>query len=566
MRSGGQVLIDTLIRNNVDTIFGVPGESYLNALNAIAERSNAMRYITCRQEGGAAFMAEAYGSLRDVPGVCFVTRGPGVTNASIGVHTAFQGSTPMLLLIGQIPRGQMEREAFQEIDYRNMLAPMTKWVAQIEDAARIPEMVTRALRTAVSGRPGPVALALPEDMLAEQTDAEDIPPFARSTPTPSRDEMIDLRTHLRNTERPLMVLGGTGWSEKGRADITAFAEQNALPVATAFRRQSLFTNDHDCYIGNLGFAGIPVPNSYAEDADLIIAVGTRLGSGTTLHYKLINAPKATQKIVHVHPGAEELGRVIHADLPIQADVNAFAYKAAAMGKCRQEGSNGQRVRSKIRQKYEKSLQLGPQKGPIDMGEIMAWLRSELPRDTIVTNGAGNFADWPNRFYSYRGSNTIVAPVSGAMGHGVPGAIAAKLAYPERTVVCFAGDGDFLMNGQELATAMRYGTGVVFLVINNSMYGTIRMNQENAFPGKVSGTELTNPDFAAYARSFGAAGVQVHETEEFFPAFEQAYNASQPTVIELLVGPDHLGPELNLSDINAENGNNGEEKVHQDEQN
>ncbi|MGI9373924.1 MAG: thiamine pyrophosphate-binding protein [Hyphomicrobiales bacterium] len=560
MRSGGQILIDTLIRNGVDTIFGVPGESYLNALNAIAERGNAIRYITCRQEGGAAFMAEAFGNLLNVPGVCFVTRGPGVTNASIGVHTAFQGSTPMLLLIGQVPRGQMEREAFQEIDYRNMLGPMTKWVAQIDAAARIPEMVTRALRTAVSGRPGPVALALPEDMLAEETDVEDIPPFSRSKPTPSRDEMIDLRTCLRNTERPLLVLGGTGWTEKGRADITAFAEQNALPVVTAFRRQSLFANDHPCYAGNLGFAGDPHPNSYAEKADLIIAVGTRLGSGTTLHYKLIAAPKAHQKIVHVHPGAEELGRVVYADLAIQADVNMFAYKAAAMGKCRKEGNRGSKLRNKAHLDYENSLQLSPQEGPIDMGEIMAWLRTELPRDTIVTNGAGNFADWPNRFYAYRGTNTIVAPVSGAMGHGVPGAVAAKLAYPERTVVCFAGDGDFLMNGQELATAMRYATKVIFLVINNSMYGTIRMNQEHSFPGMVSGTGLTNPDFAAYARSFGANGVQVTETEEFFPAFEQAYNSSQPTLIELLVGPNHLGPGVTLSEFN------GEQEGHSDEQN
>ncbi|MGI9483895.1 MAG: thiamine pyrophosphate-dependent enzyme [Hyphomicrobiales bacterium] len=546
MRTGGQVLIDTLIHNGFDTVFGVPGESYLEALHAIAEKSNAIRYITCRQEGGAAFMAEAYANTTGKPSVCFVTRGPGVTNASIGVHTAFQGSTPMVLLIGQVPRGQMEREAFQEIEYRTMLAPLTKWVAQIEDAARIPEMLTRALRTAVSGRPGPVALALPEDMLADETNAPDITPYVRTEPAPDRMSMIELRTLLRHTEKPLLLLGGTGWTQAGRENITEFAANNALPVATAFRRQDLFANDHECYIGNLGFGGAPFPNEYAEKADLIIAAGTRLGGGTTLHYKLITAPQAKQKIVHVHPGAEELGRVIQPELAIQSDVNSFAHAAAMMGKCRKGAMAANRKQA--RKAYLDSLELKPQPGPVDMAAVMAWLREALPRDAIVTNGAGNFADWPNRFYSYRSHGTILAPVSGAMGYGVPAAVAAKLAYPERTVLCFAGDGDFLMNGQELATAMRYGASPVILVINNSMYGTIRMNQELKHPGTISGTGLTNPDFAAFARSFGAFGETVTSTDEFYPAIERAFASGTAAVIELLVGRDHLGPDMTVSEL------------------
>jgi len=407
-------------------------------------------------------------------------------------------------------------------------------------------MVTRAFRTAVSGRPGPVALALPEDMLAEETKAPDIGAHMRTTPTPDRMPMIDLRTLLRHTERPLLLLGGTGWTQEGRENIAEFAANNALPTATAFRRQSLFANDHDCYIGNLGFGGMPFPNAYAERADLIIAVGTRLGGGTTLHYRLINAPQPKQKIAHVHPGAEELGRVVQPELAIEADVNAFAHAAAMMGKCRKGAVAANR--KEARKAYLESLDLEPQPGPVDMAAVMTWLRDVLPRDTIVTNGAGNFADWPNRFYSYRAHGTILAPISGAMGYGLPAAVAAKIAHPERTVVCFAGDGDFLMNGQELATAMRYGANPVILVINNSMYGTIRMNQEIKHPGKVSGTGLTNPDFAAYARSFGAHGETVASTDEFFPAFERAIASGTASVIELLVGRDHLGPDMTVSGL------------------
>lgn len=546
MRTGGQVLVDTLIRNGVDTIFGVPGESYLEALDAIAANPNAIRYITCRHEGGAAFMADAYANATGGPSVCFVTRGPGVTNASIGLHTAFQGSTPMVLLIGQVPRGHMEREAFQEIDYRTMLAPVTKWVAQIDDPGRIPEMLTRAMRTAVSGRPGPVALALPQDMLAEKTGVADIRAYSRSVPTPDRNSIIELRTFLRNAKKPLLLLGGTGWTREGREKITEFAETNMLPVATGFRRQALIANDHDCYIGSLGFSGSPFLNDYARNADLIIAVGTRLGDATTNHYDLISAPESVQTLVHVHPGAEELGRVIQPHLAIEAGVNAFAHAAAAMGKCRKGAVAA--TRKEARAAHLESLRLNAQPGPVDMAQIMEWLREALPRDAIVANGAGNFADWPNKYYTYRSHGSIIAPVSGAMGYGVPGAIAAKLARPERAVVCFSGDGDFLMNGQELATAMRYGSNPIIIVINNSMYGTIRMHQENDFPGQVSGTGLTNPDFAAYARSFGAHGETVTSTEEFYPAFERAYSSGTVAVIEVVVGRDHLGPDMTISGL------------------
>ncbi|MHA1599674.1 MAG: thiamine pyrophosphate-binding protein, partial [Alphaproteobacteria bacterium] len=495
-RSGGTLLIDALRNNEVDTIFGVPGESYLEALDALCDHPNSMRFITCRQEGGAAFMADAYANATGKLGVCFVTRGPGATNASIGVHTAFQGSTPLLLLIGQVPRDQMEREAFQELDYRRVLGPMTKWVAQVNHAARIPEFINRAVRTATSGRPGPVALALPEDVLRELSDAADLPPAVSSAIQPDLGLMERLHAMLGDARRPLVVLGGTGWTTAGREAIHTFAQTFDLPVCTGFRRQGLFDNAHPCYVGNLGYGSQPPLLEYVRQADLILAVGSRLGDGTSMRFTLVQAPKPSQTLVHVMPGTEELGRIYQPDLAIQADVNAFAQAAVSLAPLRP--APWAAARQALHDDYIQGLSPSAQAGPIDMVAVMAHVRARLPAEAVVTNGAGNFADWPNKFYQYRGERTILAPVSGAMGYGVPAAVAAKLADPRRVVVAFCGDGDFLMNGQELATAVQYGLDPIILVINNGKYGTIRMHQERQHPGRVSGTDLTNPDFAVYA--------------------------------------------------------------------
>ncbi|MBX2869861.1 MAG: hypothetical protein KTR18_14375 [Acidiferrobacterales bacterium] len=543
-RTGGEILIDALRINQIDTIFGVPGESYLFALDAIFGADASIRFITCRQEGGAAYMADAYASVTGKPGVCFVTRGPGATNATVGLHTAFQDSIPMILLIGQIPRGSMEREAFQEIDYRQMLGPVTKWVSQIDQAERLPEFINRAIRVATSGRPGPVALALPEDMLRDEVEAMDLPPAPSTTLTPAPDAISKLSDLLTGAEKPLLVLGGSSWSDEGRQAIHEFAEKQNVPVVTGFRRQSSFDNDHRCYAGSLvanSFAGL---HEYLEETDLLVAVGSRLADMTSTRYTLINAPKPKQPFVHVLSEESELGRVLTPDLGICADLNAFALAAASLPE-----TGGEERRQKtdaLVATHRAGLELGPQNSPVDMGKIMSYLREKLPRDAIITNGAGNFADWPNKFYCYRAARTVLAPVSGSMGYGVPAAIAAKIAYPERTVVCFAGDGDFMMNGQELATAMQYKLNPIFLIVNNNSYGTIRMHQEKHFPERVSGTDLVNPDFSAFARAFGANGRVINNTEDFFPAFETALLSESASLLELRVGSNCMGPDKFLS--------------------
>ena len=545
-RTGGQILIDALLANSADTIFGVPGESYLEALDAIYERRDAIRFITCRQEGGAAFMADAWANATGRVGLCFVTRGPGVTNASIGLHTAYQGSTPMLMLIGQVPRQQMEREAFQEIDYRRMLGPVTKWVAQIEHASRIPEFINRAMRIATSGRPGPVALAMPEDMLLETAEVDDLPPANLSRSVPDVADVDRISEMLGAAQRPLLVLGGSNWNEAGREAIHTLATRNHLPVTTGFRRQCLFDNTHPCYVGNLGFGSFQQLLDYVVSADLIIAIGSRLADATVWKYSLVTAPMPRQKLVHVLSSPEELGRVLTPDLAICCDPGAFAQ--AANDRITIEQPGWAQTTQQLAQGLQASLQLGPQAGPVDMGKIMEYLRAHLPADAIITNGAGNCADWPNKMYTYRQAHTTLAPISGAMGYSVPSAVAAKIAFPHRTVVGFAGDGDFLMNGQEIATAVQYGVNPIILVINNGSYGTIRMHQEQHHPGRVSGTDLRNPDFAALARSFGANGEVVERTEDFVPIFERALAAQQATLIELRVGHDSFGPDTSLSGL------------------
>ncbi len=545
-RTGGQILVNALRTNGCRAVFGVPGESYLSALDALYDVGNEIRYVTGRQEGGSAFMACAYADLTGEPGVCFVTRGPGATNASIGLHTAWQGSTPLILLIGQVPTAQREREAFQEIDYRRMFGQVSKWVAEIDDPARIPEFVNRAFRAATSGRPGPVVLVFPEDVLSAEAEALDLP-AARATPVhPDPAAMEEVRRLLAKASRPLLLLGGSAWTRQGHSSIIAAAERLDLPVAVGFRRQGLFPNDHPNYVGNLGFGGAPVPNAYAAEADLLIAVGTRLGDGTTLKFKLISAPLPACRLVHVHPGPEELGRLYQADLPIQADPNAFADAMAELTPPAEIRWAARR--KKLRAEFVSMTDLPAQTGLVDMGEVMRYLNRELPPDAIVTTGAGNASDWPNIHYSYRSFRCGLAPISGAMGFGVPAAVAAKVAAPRRVVVYIGGDGDFLMNGQEMATAVQYGLDPIFVVVDNGMYGTIRMHQERRHPGRGLGTELQNPDFAVVARGYGGHGEVVESTDDFAPAFERAKASGKAAVIHVKVGPDSFGPNLTLADI------------------
>jgi acetolactate synthase-1/2/3 large subunit len=545
-RSGGQILVDQLRVHGVDTVFCVPGESYLPALDALGGAREAIRLVVCRQEGGAANMADAYGKLTGRPGVCFVTRGPGAANASIGVHTAFQDSTPMLLLVGQVARDALGREAFQEVDFVAMFAPLAKHAEQVADPARIPEVVSRAFHTACAGRPGPVVLALPEDVLSEQAEVEDAGPYKVAQPHPGAEELEALRELLAVAERPLMLVGGAGWTPQTSADVLAFAEANGLPAACVFRWQDCFDNRSPLYAGDVGIAVNPKLAQRIRDADLLLAVGPRLGEATTSGYALVDVPRPRQKLVHVHPDPEELGRVYQADLPINSGLPHFA--AAAHSLPPVDGSRWAAWAEAARADYLGHLEHRPLPGDLDLGDVMAFLRERLPADAIVTNGAGNFSVWAHRFYQFRQYRTQLGPTSGAMGYGVPAAVAAKIVRPERIVVCFAGDGDFLMTGQELATAVQEGAGAVFLVINNGMYGTIRMHQERHYPGRPYGTDLVNPDFAAYAHAFGAHGEVVERTEEFAPAFERALAAGRPALLELRIDPEAITPRATLTEI------------------
>lgn len=542
-RRGGKLLVDQLAIHGTDIAFCVPGESYLEVLDGLYD--SPIRLITCRHEAGAANMADAYGKLTGRPGICIVTRGPGATQASVGVHTAFQDSTPMILLVGQVASDQVEREAFQEIDYRRMFGPMAKWVAQIDRADRIPEYVARAFTTACAGRPGPVVLSLPEDMLSSETDAPDALPFQVVQAHPGLEQLDGLRALLERAERPLAILGGAGWTARAAQDMRAFLEANALPAGAAFRRQDALDNDSPSYVGDVGIGINPKLAARVRESDLLLVVGPRLGEMTTSGYTLVEPPTPTQTLVHVHPGAEELGRVYRPELPILAGMEQFA---AAVRDVRVE-PRWREWTSAARADYEAWQQHSPMPGSLDLGDCIAHLRERVP-DAIVTNGAGNFSAWVHRFWRWRDYPTQLAPTSGAMGYGVPAAVAAKAVAPDRTVICFAGDGDFLMSGQELATAAQYDLPIVVLVVNNGMYGTIRMHQERQFPGRVVGTALANPDFAAYARAFGAHGETVTQTSEFAAALDRALTAGTSALIELQIDPEAINPRTTLSAIRA----------------
>ena len=558
-RSGGQVLIKALEVHGVDLAFGIPGESYLAVLDALVDSS--IRLIVSRHEGGAAMMADAYGKLTGKCGIAFVTRGPGATNASHGIHIADQDSTPLILFVGQVGRGMVEREAFQEIDYRRMFSSMTKWVAQIEDPARIPEYVSHAFHTALSGRPGPVVLALPEDMLTQMCDVADTGAYRIAGAGPTPEALAELREMLEKARRPFVIAGGGGWDEDASTALAEYAEANRLPVGCSFRCQSLMDNRHPNYAGHVGIGINPKLAERIKSADLLIVVGARLGEMTTGGYTLIDIPRPRQKLVHVHPGAEELGRVYQADLPINAGAGAFLNACLELEPI--DGGWAEETRV-AHQDYLDHRDPTATPGTLQLGEVVHWLRANLPDETIIANGAGNFAIWMNRFFEYRNFRTQLAPTNGSMGYGLPAAIAAKLVHPERPVVCFAGDGDFQMTGNELATAAQYGLPIIVLIVNNGLYGTIRMHQERDYPGRTIATDLVNPDFVKLAQAHGATGVRVTETKDFPGAFETAVKSGKLAVIELCIDPEAITPNTTLSEIREAALNRaGKEKAHVD---
>ncbi|HWE22838.1 MAG TPA: thiamine pyrophosphate-binding protein [Myxococcales bacterium] len=546
--SGGQILVQSLVRHGVDHVFCVPGESHLAVLDALYDVRDRVKLVSCRHESGASNMADAYGKLTGRPGIALVTRGPGATNASIGLHTASQDSTPLILLIGQVPRRFAEREAFQEIDYRRMFGQVAKSVAQIEDARRVPEFVSRAFQTATAGRQGPVVLALPEDMLTEVAEAPATPPYQRVVTSPTADAIAKLTSVLDQARKPIVLLGGSGWTEAACADLRKFAESWRLPVSCAFRFQDLFDNDHPQYAGDVGIGINPKLARRIQDADVALVLGARLGEITTSGYTLFEVPVPRQTLVHAHAGAEELGRVYAADVLVHASMPELA---GALAQTKPRGPPGWDAETAAaRAEYEAWSAPVRIPGSLQLPEIVHRLGERLPPDAIIANGAGNFSSFLHRFHRYRRFKTQLGATSGAMGYGTPAAVAAKSVHPGRLVLAVCGDGDFLMTGQELATAMQYGLAIVILVVNNGMYGTIRMHQERHYPGRVHGTALSNPDFAAYARAFGAHGELVETTEQFAPALDRALAAGRPALLDLRLAEEAITPSTTLSAIRA----------------
>lgn len=553
-RSGGQLVVDALQIHGVELIFGVPGESYLPVLDALHD--SAIRFIINRQEGGAAFMAEAYGKMTGKPGICFATRGPGATNASIGVHTAFQDSTPMILFVGQVGNEFVEREAFQEIDYRRMFGPMTKWVAQIDRADRIPEYIARAFQVATSGRPGPVVLALPEDCLSTQAIVTDTRTYRPVQASASANQLQELQTRLAQAQRPFVLIGGAGWDAQACQDLAAFAAHQQLPVGCAFRFQDLIPNTHPNYVGDVGIGINPQLAKRIKNADLVLAIGPRLGEMTTSGYTLFEVPCPRQSLVHIHSDALELGRVYQADLMINSGMREIAAALRDLPTMTNPTwvPQLQQAKTELQQWQHEPAIFEQEQAPLNLWQVVQILQTKCPADTIITNGAGNYATWAHRYFLYGGFRTQLAPTAGAMGYSVPAGIAAKILDPDRTVITFAGDGEFLMNGQELATAVQYSAAVIILVFNNSMFGTIRMHQEREFPERVSGTQLHNPDFAALARAYGAHGEIVERTEEFADALQRALTHTRthklPALIELRYDGNLITPGASLATIRA----------------
>lgn len=547
-RTGGQVVVDQLALHGVEHAFCVPGESYLPVLDALHDAD--IRLISCRHEAAAANMAEAYGKLTGRPGVCLVTRGPGSTHASVGVHIASQDSTPMILLVGQVPRPFRGRDAFQELDYPQAFGALglAKWAAEAEAAERLPELVARAFSVALSGRPGPVVLALPEDVLAEETDASDAAPAHVAHPAPGDDDMARLGELLARAERPLAIVGEGGWTPETAQGVLAFCEANRIPVAASFRCQDFVDNRSSVYAGHLTLGMDAKLAGRVEEADLILALGGRLGEVPTRGYTLLEAPRPRQTLVHGHPDPNELGRVYEPELPI---VTALPELAAALGRLGVlDPSRWESWAEAARTDYLASMERRALPGDLDLGAVLEFLRERLPDDAVLACGAGNFTVWIHRFFEFSRFPTQLAPRAGAMGYGLPAALTAKVLDPARPAVCLAGDGDFMMSAAELATAVRYGLDPIVFVVNNGMYGTIRMHQERLYPGRVVGTDLVNPDFADFARSFGCHGETVERTHDLEAAFDRAVASGRPAVIDLRVDPDAIHPRFTISELRA----------------
>ncbi|ASY69588.1 thiamine pyrophosphate-binding protein [Sinorhizobium fredii] len=547
MKTGGQLVVEALVANGVKRISCVPGESYLAVLDALYDTD--IDVVVCRQEGGAAMMADTWGRLTGEPGICMVTRGPGATNASAGLHVARQDSIPMILFIGQVQRDAREREAFQEIEYRRALTEVAKWVGEIDDPARIPEFVTRAFAVATSGRPGPVVLTLPEDMLTESAEAPAARAYQPVESHPGPAQMARLATLLADAKRPIAVLGGTRWSAESVAEFQRFAERWQLPVGCSFRRQMLFDHLNPMYAGDVGIGINPALAKEIKEADLILLLGGRLSEMPSSSYTLVDVPYPKQTLVHVHPDPSELGRVYRPDLAIAASPRDFV---ASLADVKPAATPAWAQRTDTMHETYLRWSTPPETGPgdVQMGPIMNWIEANTAPDAIFTNGAGNYATWLHRFHRFRRYGTQAAPASGSMGYGLPAAVAAKHLHRDREVICFAGDGCFLMHGQEFATAVRYDLPIIVLVINNGIYGTIRMHQERDYPGRVSATDLTNPDFAALARAYGGHGETVERTEEFADAFLRARASGKPAIVEIKLDPEAITPTRTLSEIRS----------------
>ena len=553
-RLGGHILADALVAQGVTHAFCVPGESYLDLLDGLYNQRNRIELVTCRFEAGAVHMAEAYGKLTGEPGVAIVTRGPGACHAAIGVHVAFQDSTPLVLIVGQIPFEETDRESFQEVDYRKMFAPLAKWVTQIDDAARIPELMAHAFDVARSGRPGPVVVAISEEMQRVMAEAPDIAPAEVLPAHPAPAALERMMALLAKAERPLAVLGGSRWTAEGRAAIRDFLVANDIPVAVGFRRQGLFDGTHPNFVGDLGVGADAALVAKAKQADLFLAIGTRIGETVSQGYTLFDmagpqGDKAATKIVHVYPDQAEIGRVYRPALGITSDLNAFALAARATKPI--EGPRWAGWRAELRAAREAQAKAPHYDGPLNLATALQALEKALPENTIFTTDAGNFATWPTRFMHVSEHQDFLGPTNGAMGYSVPAAIGAKITQPDRPVIAFVGDGGFLMTGQEIATAFHHGANPVILVFNNAMYGTIRMHQERHYPGRVSGTQLTNPDFARFIESFGGHGEVVERTEELVPAVQRALASGRPAVVEVRTNPEQVTNRATIADLRAQ---------------
>ncbi|MDO1560170.1 thiamine pyrophosphate-binding protein [Brevundimonas sp. 2R-24] len=537
-------LVETLILNGIDHVFCVPGESYLAVLDALADVKDRIKVVACRHEAGAANMAEAYGKLTGRPGVCMVTRGPGATHASIGVHTAEQDSTPMILFVGQVSRADKGRGAFQEVDYAAVFGTLAKWATELDQPERTVEIVGRAIATSLNGRRGPVVMALPEDVLEQPGGPAPIAAVSPALSALDPGTVAAIESRLKRAERPLLVLGGSGWTDEASICIAEWAARIDLPIVLSFRRKDIVSNDHPCYVGDLGLGPNPKLIERVKTADLTLAVGARLGENPTQGYSLLDRTTTPERLIHIHAGPEELNRVWPAAITACADVASAAKGLATL----EPGRAWTEWRDAARAEYEAFTQPVPVEASVNLSEVVAHMAGTLPADAVITNGAGNFAAWLHRFYRHRARRTQLAPTSGAMGYGFPAAVAAKLVEPHREVVCFAGDGDFLMTGQELATAVQYGANLIVVVADNGAYGTIRMHQEREYPGRVVATDLKNPDFVAYAEAFGAAGFRVERTEDFPEALAAARKAGRPALIHLICDVEAIAPGRTLTQL------------------